>query len=83
MPAGVRRVRGRALSGRHGEKEGLLAVWVLPHIVRLHPGEQILRESIGETFNTRTELSAGHHTGSERDGGSSSFTIRCSMSSRL
>ena len=51
MPAWVRRVRGRTFRNRHGEQESLLAVWVLPGIVCLHPREKILRAFIGGTFH--------------------------------
>ena len=67
MPARVGRVRGRALGDRHGEKEGLLAVWVLSRIVLHHPGEKILRASNGDTFHTtRTNINAAPRVIGER-----------------
>lgn len=46
VTAGVRRVRGRALCYRHGEEEGLLAIWVHFLVVRHHSVKQLLQYSI-------------------------------------
>ena len=43
MPAGVRRVRGRALGYRHGEEEALVAAWIQFLVVRRHPAKKLLR----------------------------------------